>query len=197
MHFLFLKLLTVKLTSMRWGKPGITSNTRKESLSTSSLSQYTIQATQSTHNKTLKGFLLLKLGNRLLHHPHYHHWNAPYHSTKWARHTIQDKPQRWCWGRIALISSSAMLGNSSTSNTVQQRLEEYDCFVSPTLRGQHSANNRDSFQASTYSSQDSLKVRVSKSAILDDPSPSNLSGLKIDARPIIECAEAFPKRPCQ
>lgn len=32
---------------------------------------------------------------------------------------------------------------------------------------------------------------------MDDPNPANLSGLKLDARPIIECAEVFPKRPRQ
>lgn len=92
-----------------------------------------------------------------------------------------------------LISSSAMLEKS-----VQQGLDQaYDCIVFPKLRENQSSYKCDSIEASTYSSQDSLKDWVFKRAILDDPAPSNLSGFKIDARPIIECAEVFPKRPRQ
>lgn len=55
-----------------------------------------------------------------------------------------------------------------------------------------------SSEASTYSAQDSLKVWVFKQAFLDNTNPDNTSGLKmVDARPIIECVEVFPKRPSQ
>lgn len=68
-----------------------------------------------------------------------------------------------------------------------------------TSRGNHSAHHRCySSEASTYSAQGSLKVWVFKQAFLDNLNPDNTSGLKmVDARPVIECAEVFPKRPSQ
>lgn len=51
-----------------------------------------------------------------------------------------------------------------------------------------------SFEASTYGAQDNLKVWVFKQVILDDPTPTNLSGFKVDAIPIIKCAEVSPRK---
>lgn len=50
-----------------------------------------------------------------------------------------------------------------------------------------------SFEASTYGAQDDLKVWGFKQVILDEPTPTNLSGFMVDAIPIIKCAEVFPR----